>query len=259
MLLILLVTTIFVLIIACANVGNLTLTRLVQRETRDVDPRRARRAGLSAPPATARREPRALGARRRCSASGSRWRGLNLLIAYAGRFTNRTGEIGIDALGAGVHDASSRSRSRCCLRGRRGWPSSNDPARAMAGAGRARHGSTGRRRAQRAAGRQSAGGVVHAADRRRAADAHADAALRGRSGIRSRERPEPAGAGLHGAEPRQARCSSRSDVSSASEGQSAVAERRRWRRPRRSPASIALPTRNPRSTAPMPTPAPRRR
>lgn len=94
-LMILLVTTIFVLIIACANVGNLTLTRLVQRE-REM----AVRAALGAPKALLRRQLLAenlvlstLGGALGLVLAVS---GLNLLIAYAGRFTNRTGEISLD-------------------------------------------------------------------------------------------------------------------------------------------------------------------
>ena len=51
MLMILLVTTTFVLIIACANVGNLTLTRLVSRETE-----MSIRAALGAPTSALRRQ-----------------------------------------------------------------------------------------------------------------------------------------------------------------------------------------------------------
>jgi hypothetical protein len=73
MLMILLVTTTFVLIIACANVGNLTLTRLVSRETE-----MSIRAALGAPTSAlrrqlARREPRPLRARRHRRPRASRW------------------------------------------------------------------------------------------------------------------------------------------------------------------------------------------
>ena len=95
MLLILLVTTMFVLIIACANVGNLTLTRLVSRETE-----MSIRAALGAPTSALRRQ--LLAENLVLSVLGGivglvfAVGGLNLLISYAGRFTNRTGEIGID-------------------------------------------------------------------------------------------------------------------------------------------------------------------
>ena len=93
---ILLVTTIFVLVIACANVANLTLTRLVQRE-REM----GIRAALGAPAAALRRQLLAenlvlsvLGGALGLALAVS---GLNLLIAYTSRFTSRTGEIALDA------------------------------------------------------------------------------------------------------------------------------------------------------------------
>ena len=94
-LMILLGTTLFVLIIACANVANLTLTRLVQRE-REM----AIRAALGAQRSAVRRE--LLAENLVLSVLGGAlgialaFAGLNLLISYTGRFTNRTGEIGID-------------------------------------------------------------------------------------------------------------------------------------------------------------------
>ena len=118
-LMILLGTTIFVLIIACANVANLTLTRLVQRE-REI----AIRAALGAPGSFLRRQ--LLAENLVLSVLGGvlglvfAVAGLNLLIAYAGRFTTRTGEINLDGRVLGVTPSSSRSGWRCCSPGRRG-------------------------------------------------------------------------------------------------------------------------------------------
>src|SRR5262249_57801873 len=91
-LIILLVTTVFVLVIACANVANLTLTRLVQRE-REMGIRPA----LGAPAGMLRRQLLAenpvlsvLGGVLGLALAVS---GLNLLIAYTSRFTSPTGEI----------------------------------------------------------------------------------------------------------------------------------------------------------------------
>jgi len=147
MLMILLVTTAFVLIIACANVGNLTLTRLVHRETE-----MSIRAALGAPASLLRRQLLAEnvvlsvlgGALGLVLAVG----GLNLLISYAGRFTNRTGEIDIDGWVLGFTMLVAIAIALLFA-----WAPRltfiNDPARAMAGGGGRSAGSLGRRRAQR--------------------------------------------------------------------------------------------------------------
>src|SRR5262245_529583 len=94
-LMILLVTTVFVLIIACANVANLTLTRLVQRE-REM----GIRAALGAPASFLRRQLLAenlvLSVLGGLLGLGFAVSGLNLLIKYTSRFTSRVGEIGLD-------------------------------------------------------------------------------------------------------------------------------------------------------------------
>jgi len=148
MLMILLVTTAFVLIIACANVGNLTLTRLVSRETE-----MSIRASLGARPSLLRRQ--LLAENLVLSVLGGGLglvlavTGLNLLIAYAGRFTNRTGEIAVDRWVLAFTMIVAIAIAMLFA-----WAPRltfvNDPARAMAaGAGGRTAGSIGRRRAQR--------------------------------------------------------------------------------------------------------------
>jgi len=147
-LVILLVTTVFVLIIACANVGNLTLTRLVQRE-REMGVR----AALGAPAAMLRRQLLAenlvlsvLGGLLGLALAVS---GLNLLIKYTARFTTRTGEIGLDvtvlvftlAVATGMALLFAWAPRLTFL---------NDPVRAMSAGGGRSTSSRGRRRAQRA-------------------------------------------------------------------------------------------------------------
>ncbi len=94
-LLALLATAGLALALACANVGNLSLTRLIQRE-REL----AIRAALGATPGMLRRLLLTenlllslLGAVLGLILASA---GLRLLIAYASRFTHRTGEIGVD-------------------------------------------------------------------------------------------------------------------------------------------------------------------
>jgi predicted permease len=96
-LLILLATSALVLIIAVANVGNLTLTRMVRRE-REIAVRAALGAGRG-------RLRGLLLAESLLPALGGALlgvviarAGLDMLIAYAGRYTTRTGEIGIDLM-----------------------------------------------------------------------------------------------------------------------------------------------------------------
>jgi putative ABC transport system permease protein len=145
---ILLVTTVFVLIIACANVANLTLTRLVQRE-REM----GIRAALGAPAGMLRRQLLAenlilsvLGGLLGLVLAVS---GLDLLIAYTSRFTSRVGEIGLDGRVLAFTVAVSIAMALLFAWAPR-LTFMDDPVRAMsAGGGRSTAG-RGRRRAQRA-------------------------------------------------------------------------------------------------------------
>jgi len=145
---ILFVTTIFVLVIACANVANLTLTRLVQRE-REM----GIRAAFGAPAAMLRRQLLAenlvlsvLGGVLGLALAGA---GLRLLVAYASRFTSRSGEIGLDTRVLAFTLVVSTAMAMLFAWAPR-LTFMHDPVRAMS-AGGGRHTSTrGRRRVQRA-------------------------------------------------------------------------------------------------------------
>ena len=147
-LMVLLVTTAFVLIIACANVANLTLTRLVQRE-REL----AIRAALGARGSVLRRQLLAenlvLSALGGALGLGLAVAGLNLLIRYTSRFTNRTGEIALDGWVLGFTLVMSIGMALLFA-----WAPRlrfvSDPVSAMSGAGGRVAGSRGRRRTQRA-------------------------------------------------------------------------------------------------------------
>src|SRR5262245_876432 len=147
-LVILLVTTVFVLIIACANVANLTLTRLVQRE-REM----GIRAALGAPAAMLRRQLLAenlvlsvLGGALGLALAVS---GLSLLIGYTARFTSRTGEIGLDVTVLIFTMAVSTAMALLFAWAPR-LTFMDDPVRAMSAGGGRSTGGRGRRRAQRA-------------------------------------------------------------------------------------------------------------
>src|SRR6185503_6820320 len=148
-LIILLVTTVFVLVIACANVANLTLTRLVQRE-REM----GIRAALGAPAGMLRRQ--LLAENLVLSVFGGvlglalAVAGLNLLIAYTSRFTSRTGEIGLDARVL-VFTLLVATMMAMLFAWAPRLTFMTDPVRAMSAGGGGRSSSTrGRRRAQRA-------------------------------------------------------------------------------------------------------------
>ncbi len=147
-LLILVVTTFFVLVIACANVANLTLTRLVQRE-REM----AIRAALGAGGSLLRRQ--LLAENLVLSVFGGllglalAMAGLDLLIKYTSRFTNRTGEIALDGLVLTFTLLVSIGMALVFAWAPR-FGFLSDPVRAMASGGGRATGSSGRRRAQRA-------------------------------------------------------------------------------------------------------------
>jgi len=148
-LMILLVTTLCVLVIACANVANLTLTRLVQRE-REL----AIRAALGAGGSLLRRQ--LLAENLVLSGLGGALglafaiAGLNLLIKYTARFTTRTGEIALDGRVLAFTLLVSTGAALLFAWAPR-LTFMTDPVRAMAaGAGGRSTGSIGRRRAQRA-------------------------------------------------------------------------------------------------------------
>ena len=147
-LIMLLVTTVFVLVIACANVANLTLTRLVQRE-REM----GIRAALGAPASFLRRQLLAenlvLSVLGGLLGLGFAVSGLNLLIAYTSRFTSRTGEISLDLRVLAFTLAVSTLMALLFAWAPR-LTFMTDPVRAMAAGGGRATGGRGRRRAQRA-------------------------------------------------------------------------------------------------------------
>src|SRR4029079_8501366 len=148
-LVILLVTTVFVLIIACANVANLTLTRLVQRE-REM----GIGAALGAPAAMLRRQLLAenlvLSVMGGLLGLGLSVAGVNLLIVSSSRSTSRTGEIALDGRVLAFTLVVSTSMALLFAWAPR-LTFMTDPLRAMpAGGGGRSSGSVGRRRAQRA-------------------------------------------------------------------------------------------------------------
>jgi predicted permease len=145
---ILLVTTVFVLVIACANVANLTLTRLVQRE-REMGIRTA----LGAPAAMLRRQLLAenfvLSILGGLLGLGLAQAGLNLLIAYTSRFTSRVGEISLDGRVLAFTLVVSTSMAMLFAWAPR-LTFMSDPVKAMSAGGGRSSGGRGRRRAQRA-------------------------------------------------------------------------------------------------------------
>jgi predicted permease len=148
-LMILLGTTVFVLVIACANVANLTLTRLVQRE-REM----AIRAALGAPRWSLRRqllaENMVLSVIGGLLGAGLAVAGLDLLVSYTARFTSRTGEIALDGWVLAFTLVISMGAAMLFAWAPR-LTFMTDPVRSMAsGTGGRSTGTIGRRRAQRA-------------------------------------------------------------------------------------------------------------
>src|SRR5262249_36084340 len=146
-LVILLVTTVFVLVIACANVANLTLTRLVQRE-REM----GIRAALGAPASILGRQLLAenlvLSVLGGLLGLGLAVSGLHLLIAYTSRFRSRVGEIGLDGRVLAFTLVVATAMALLFAWAPR-LTFMDDPVRAMSAGGGRSTGGRGRRRAQR--------------------------------------------------------------------------------------------------------------
>ena len=155
-----------------------------QPRNRNVDPRRARRADVGVAPSTARRESRAVGPRRhrRPRVCRGRTQPADLVRRPLHESHRRDRHR---RLGAGLHDdRRDHDRDAVCV-------GAAAEVRERSGS---RHGRRRRPIARFArpppraapAGGQPTGRVVHVADRRGTADAHVDAAVRGRSRVRSR-------------------------------------------------------------------------
>ena len=147
-LMILLGTTVLVLIIACANVANLTLTRLVQRSARW---RFVPRLELSVQASGGTlAENTVLSVFGGLLGIGLAVACLSLLVAYTARFTTRTGEIGLDGWVLAFTLAISIGAAMLFAWAPR-LTFMTDPVRSMSsGAGGRATGGIGRRRAQRA-------------------------------------------------------------------------------------------------------------